>query len=122
MAGKPGTNPTTYSPSTAIGKTRPPIFKDHDVDWIRPDGRGFQQCRPACTFFSFFFGFICLFCFLSFSLTFINDSCGISTVGCFCLLCVLLISAVWPIIIEFILNFILGRFYWFMDFSMCFFF
>jgi hypothetical protein len=83
MAGKPGTNPTTYSPSTETGKTRPRIFKDHDIDWVRPDGRGFHQCRPACTFFSFFYGFLCLFSFLSFSLTFINDSCGISAVGCF---------------------------------------
>uniref|UniRef100_A0A5B6YGV0 Putative exosome complex component MTR3 isoform X1 n=1 Tax=Davidia involucrata TaxID=16924 RepID=A0A5B6YGV0_DAVIN len=46
MAGKAGTTPTTYSPSpTTENKKRPPIFKD--VDWVRPDGRGFQQCRPA---------------------------------------------------------------------------
>ncbi|CAN1837319.1 Exosome complex component RRP41-like [Linum perenne] len=32
--------PTTYSPS-------PTLQKDSDVDWIRPDGRGFHQCRPA---------------------------------------------------------------------------
>ncbi|KAA8544074.1 hypothetical protein F0562_021749 [Nyssa sinensis] len=42
MDGKAGATPTTYSPSP---RKRPPIFKD--VDWVRPDGRGFQQCRPA---------------------------------------------------------------------------
>ncbi|KAG2670443.1 hypothetical protein I3760_14G086300 [Carya illinoinensis] len=47
MAGRPGTNPTTYSPSLKTQKTRSTIFKDQDIDWVRPDGRGFQQCRPA---------------------------------------------------------------------------
>ncbi|KAL4333035.1 hypothetical protein GQ457_07G034480 [Hibiscus cannabinus] len=46
MAAKPGSAPTTYSPNLAQ-KTRPPIFKDNDLDWVRPDGRGFHQCRPA---------------------------------------------------------------------------
>ncbi|XP_057955122.1 exosome complex component RRP41-like [Malania oleifera] len=44
MAGKAGTTPTTYSPSPTL-KTKRPIF--NDLDWVRPDGRGFQQCRPA---------------------------------------------------------------------------
>ncbi|XP_043701061.1 exosome complex component RRP41-like isoform X2 [Telopea speciosissima] len=44
MAGKAATVPSTYSPSPNQ-KTRTPIFKD--VDWVRPDGRGFHQCRPA---------------------------------------------------------------------------
>ncbi|KAK1308744.1 hypothetical protein QJS10_CPA09g02068 [Acorus calamus] len=34
---------TTYSPSPA--KKQQTIFKD--LDWVRSDGRGFQQCRPA---------------------------------------------------------------------------
>ncbi|KAK6246900.1 hypothetical protein QUC31_018465 [Theobroma cacao] len=46
MAAKPGSAPTTYSPSLTQ-KTRPPIFKGNDLDWVRPDGRGFHQCRPA---------------------------------------------------------------------------
>ncbi|KAE8655400.1 putative cyclic nucleotide-gated ion channel 15-like [Hibiscus syriacus] len=46
MAAKPGSAPTTYSPNLGQ-KTRPPIFKDNDLDWVRPDGRGFHQCRPA---------------------------------------------------------------------------
>lgn len=46
MAGKSGTTPSTYSPSpTTQNKKRPPIFGD--VDWVRSDGRGFHQCRPA---------------------------------------------------------------------------
>ncbi|OVA10112.1 Exoribonuclease [Macleaya cordata] len=44
MAGKSATAPTTYSPSPSQRKQKP-IFKD--VDWVRPDGRGFHQCRPA---------------------------------------------------------------------------
>ncbi|CAI0429049.1 unnamed protein product [Linum tenue] len=32
---------TTYSPTPSSKKTRP------DVDWVRPDSRGFHQCRPA---------------------------------------------------------------------------
>ncbi|PPS06964.1 hypothetical protein GOBAR_AA13686 [Gossypium barbadense] len=46
MAAKPGSAPVTYSPNLGQ-KTRPPIFKDNDLDWVRPDGRGFHQCRPA---------------------------------------------------------------------------
>ncbi|XP_042476579.1 exosome complex component RRP41-like isoform X2 [Macadamia integrifolia] len=44
MAGKAATAPSTYAPSPTQ-KARQRIFKD--VDWVRPDGRGFQQCRPA---------------------------------------------------------------------------
>ncbi|KAH1159446.1 hypothetical protein AAZX31_11G172500 [Glycine max] len=45
MAGKGGATPATYSPSpTTNRKKKPPIFKE---DWVRPDGRGFHQCRPA---------------------------------------------------------------------------
>ncbi|CAK9138724.1 unnamed protein product [Ilex paraguariensis] len=41
-----GTAPATYSPSpTMQNKKRAPIFTD--VDWVRPDGRGFRQCRGA---------------------------------------------------------------------------
>ncbi|CAN6914985.1 unnamed protein product [Brassica oleracea var. botrytis] len=46
MAAKQGASTTTYSPRI-IARTRPPIFKDFDLDWTRPDGRGFHQCRPA---------------------------------------------------------------------------
>ncbi|XVF46316.1 hypothetical protein PTKIN_Ptkin03bG0017800 [Pterospermum kingtungense] len=46
MAAKPGSAPTTYSPNLDR-KTRPPIFKHNDLDWVRPDGRGLHQCRPA---------------------------------------------------------------------------
>ncbi|KAI3799374.1 hypothetical protein L1987_34668 [Smallanthus sonchifolius] len=46
MAAKAGAAPATYSPSpTTYKKKRPPIFTD--VDWVRPDGRDFHQCRPA---------------------------------------------------------------------------
>ncbi|XP_059626803.1 exosome complex component RRP41-like [Cornus florida] len=46
MAGKAGTTPITYSPSpTTQYKKKTPIFRD--VDWVRPDGRGFHECRPA---------------------------------------------------------------------------
>ncbi|XP_024987478.1 exosome complex component RRP41-like isoform X2 [Cynara cardunculus var. scolymus] len=46
MAAKAGASPATYSPSpTTYKKNRPPIFTD--VDWVRPDGRDFHQCRPA---------------------------------------------------------------------------
>ncbi|XP_062094685.1 exosome complex component RRP41-like [Humulus lupulus] len=38
---------TTYSPSSTTHKKKPPISKIDDVDWVRPDGRGFQQCRLA---------------------------------------------------------------------------
>ncbi|KAG4994601.1 hypothetical protein JHK84_031565 [Glycine max] len=48
MAGKGGATPATYSPSpTTNRKKKPPIFKE---DWVRPDGRGFHQCRPAYSF------------------------------------------------------------------------
>ncbi|KAJ7981014.1 Exosome complex component RRP41-like [Quillaja saponaria] len=47
MAGKGGTTPTTYSPSPTTQKTKALIFKENDVDWVRPDGRDFHQCRPA---------------------------------------------------------------------------
>ncbi|KAK6936063.1 Exoribonuclease, phosphorolytic domain 1 [Dillenia turbinata] len=48
MSGKGGSaTPTTYSPSPQNQKKpKSLIFKD-DVDWVRPDGRGFQHCRPA---------------------------------------------------------------------------
>ncbi|XP_076928401.1 exosome complex component RRP41-like [Bidens hawaiensis] len=47
MAAKAGATPATYSPSpTTFKKNRPPLFTD-DVDWVRPDGRNFHQCRPA---------------------------------------------------------------------------
>ncbi|CAA7025255.1 unnamed protein product [Microthlaspi erraticum] len=46
MAAKQGAAATTYSPKPLV-RTRPPIFKDSDLDWTRPDGRGFHQCRPA---------------------------------------------------------------------------
>lgn len=46
MAGKDSATPSTYSPSPKIqNKKRAPVFTD--VDWVRPDGRGFHQCRPA---------------------------------------------------------------------------
>ncbi|KAI9195140.1 hypothetical protein LWI28_012141 [Acer negundo] len=45
MAAKPGTASTTYSPVDPTHKTKPSIFTDSD--WVRPDSRGFQQCRPA---------------------------------------------------------------------------
>ncbi|KAF5184067.1 Exosome complex component rrp41-like [Thalictrum thalictroides] len=51
MAGKSSSvAPTTYSPSPTLKKQQrnnqqQPIFKD--VDWVRPDGRAFQHCRPA---------------------------------------------------------------------------
>ncbi|KAM3267501.1 hypothetical protein P3S67_032257 [Capsicum chacoense] len=45
MAGKTGSTPATYSPSPATHKKkRIPIA---DADWVRPDNRGFYQCRPA---------------------------------------------------------------------------
>ncbi|GAY38392.1 hypothetical protein CUMW_036340 [Citrus unshiu] len=50
MAAKPSTTTTakaTYSPIDPTRKTRPPIFSGSDVDWLRPDSRGFHQCRPA---------------------------------------------------------------------------
>jgi len=47
MAAKPGAATPTYSPKI-VGRSRLPIFKDSDLDWSRPDGRGFHQCRPAC--------------------------------------------------------------------------
>ncbi|POO01217.1 Guanosine pentaphosphate synthetase I/polyribonucleotide nucleotidyltransferase [Trema orientale] len=47
MAGKAGATPTTYTPSPKTHRKKLPIFKNDDVDWVRPDGRGFHQCRPA---------------------------------------------------------------------------
>ncbi|KAF3454980.1 hypothetical protein FNV43_RR05428 [Rhamnella rubrinervis] len=47
MAGKAGATPTTYAPSPTTQKTKSLVFKNDDVDWVRPDKRGFQQCRPA---------------------------------------------------------------------------
>ncbi|XP_054811753.1 exosome complex component RRP41-like isoform X2 [Prosopis cineraria] len=44
MAGKAAATSTTYSPSSTTEKTKAPIFNE---DWVRPDGRGFHQCRPA---------------------------------------------------------------------------
>ncbi|CAH1437920.1 unnamed protein product [Lactuca virosa] len=56
MAAKGGAAPATYSPSpTTFKKKRPPIFTD--VDWVRPDGRDFHQCRPAYDFLSIRFIF-----------------------------------------------------------------
>ncbi|CAN6987850.1 hypothetical protein IGI04_001706 [Brassica rapa subsp. trilocularis] len=46
MAAKQGAAASTYSPKI-IARTRPPIFKNSVLDWTRPDGRGFHQCRPA---------------------------------------------------------------------------
>ncbi|KAF5744722.1 3'-5'-exoribonuclease family protein isoform 1 [Tripterygium wilfordii] len=46
MTTKHGATPTTYSPSPT-SKSRPPVTKDSVVDWVRPDGRGHRQCRPA---------------------------------------------------------------------------
>ncbi|KAH7561058.1 hypothetical protein JRO89_XS10G0165200 [Xanthoceras sorbifolium] len=48
MASKPGTASTTYSPVDPTNKTRPSIFTN--PDWVRPDSRGFHQCRPAFKF------------------------------------------------------------------------
>lgn len=58
MAAKPGAASTTYSPIDPTNKTRPPIFTGSDIDWLRPDSRTFQQCRPACKLTLFV---ICLF-------------------------------------------------------------
>ena len=51
MAGKGGTAPATYSPSPTTQKKKAPLFQE---DWVRPDGRGFHQCRPACNPISIF--------------------------------------------------------------------
>lgn len=51
MAGEAGATPTTYSPSPTTQKTKSRVFKADDIDWVRPDGRGFHQCRPACKLF-----------------------------------------------------------------------
>ncbi|GAB4859237.1 Exosome complex component RRP41-like [Ancistrocladus abbreviatus] len=46
MATKPGASaPSTYSPSTQKRKQARHIL--NDPDWVRSDGRGFHQCRPA---------------------------------------------------------------------------
>ncbi|KAF6166255.1 hypothetical protein GIB67_031039, partial [Kingdonia uniflora] len=47
MVGKSSSTPSTYAPSSTQ-KKRQPVFEN--VDWVRPDGRNFQQCRPACQF------------------------------------------------------------------------
>ncbi|KAK4741879.1 hypothetical protein SAY87_025467 [Trapa incisa] len=47
MTGKGSATPATYSPSPTSRKGKPPAYKDGDLNWARPDGRGFQQCRPA---------------------------------------------------------------------------
>ncbi|RYR21226.1 hypothetical protein Ahy_B03g066511 isoform B [Arachis hypogaea] len=44
MAGKGGSAPATYSPSPTTQKKKTSLFQE---DWVRPDGRGFHQCRPA---------------------------------------------------------------------------
>ncbi|KAK4440724.1 Exosome complex component RRP41-like [Sesamum alatum] len=46
MAGKSSATPTTYSPSLTGQKKKRPSFLT-DSDWVRPDGRGPHQCRPA---------------------------------------------------------------------------
>lgn len=50
MAGKGGATPATYTPSptTIKEKKKPSLLAD--IDWVRLDGRGFQQCRPACMY------------------------------------------------------------------------
>lgn len=66
MAAKPSTTTTakaTYSPIDPTRKTRPPIFSGSDVDWLRPDSRGFHQCRPACKLTLFSILLISLFFF-----------------------------------------------------------
>lgn len=45
MAGATGATPTTYSPSPVSKTIKRPIFSE--LDWVRPDGRAFHQCRPA---------------------------------------------------------------------------
>ncbi|KAL2495261.1 3'-5'-exoribonuclease family protein [Forsythia ovata] len=46
MAGKISNTPATYTPSpTSQDKKRSSIFTGSD--WVRPDGRGLHQCRPA---------------------------------------------------------------------------
>ncbi|KAB5561717.1 hypothetical protein DKX38_006674 [Salix brachista] len=47
MASKGGAAPSTYTPAPTNKTRRPPFFPDSDVDWLRSDGRGFHQCRPA---------------------------------------------------------------------------
>lgn len=47
MAGKVGATPATYSPFPTTRKDRKKPSVLTDGDWVRPDGRGFQQCRPA---------------------------------------------------------------------------
>ncbi|KAL0417708.1 UNVERIFIED_CONTAM: Receptor-like serine/threonine-protein kinase NCRK [Sesamum radiatum] len=46
MAGKSSATPTTYSPSLSGQKKKRPSFLT-ESDWVRPDGRGPHQCRPA---------------------------------------------------------------------------
>lgn len=71
MAANPSTTTTakvTYSPIDPTRKTRPPIFSGSDVDWLRPDSRGFHQCRPACKLTLFSILLISVFFFLGFLL------------------------------------------------------
>ncbi|KAF5751555.1 3'-5'-exoribonuclease family protein isoform 1 [Tripterygium wilfordii] len=46
MTTKHSAVPTTYSPSPT-SRSKPSVSKDSIVDWVRPDGRGYRQCRPA---------------------------------------------------------------------------
>ncbi|KAJ4842220.1 Exosome complex component RRP41-like [Turnera subulata] len=46
--GSSGKPPSTYTPAPTRGsRPKKPVFTDSDVDWERPDGRGFHECRPA---------------------------------------------------------------------------
>ncbi|KAG6760702.1 hypothetical protein POTOM_033881 [Populus tomentosa] len=47
MASTGGAAPGTYTPTPTKKTQRSSFFSDSDVDWLRPDGRGFHQCRPA---------------------------------------------------------------------------
>ncbi|KAJ6984157.1 hypothetical protein NC653_022413 [Populus alba x Populus x berolinensis] len=47
MASTGGGAPGTYTPTPTKKTQRSSFFSDSDVDWLRPDGRGFHQCRPA---------------------------------------------------------------------------
>jgi hypothetical protein len=61
MASTGGAAPGTYTPTPTKKTQRSSFFSDSDVDWLRPDGRGFHQCRPACIYifpFSLFLLFI----------------------------------------------------------------
>lgn len=47
MAGKGGATPATYTPSPTTKKEKKKPSSLVDTDWVRLDGRGFHQCRPA---------------------------------------------------------------------------